>query len=360
MLVGGLTQNRGGLETFTMGAFRALKHDFEFSFLGYQGVPMAFDSEILAEGGEIVRVTPRSVNPVRYLRDLQRLLKSRRYSVVWLNRLSLGSPELLMMARLNGVPVRIVHSHTAGNMGQARDAVLHQMVKPVVGTFANRKFACSDGAARWFYGECDYTFVPQTLDVERFTYSETVRDTVRRELGLDDDAVVLIHVARFGFVKNHPFTVDILTEMVEAGINIHIVYIGDGHAAPATEALVKERGLADRAHFLGYRADVERYLNAADVSILPSVFEGLPYSALEAQAAQLPTLMSSGTSREAAVTEFAQFIPVDQGPMPWASAISDSLGTLHRVEGANPLRGTMFDSRNARATLLDAIRLPPP
>lgn len=354
MLLVGMSHNPGGLELFVMSVFRALKSDFDISFLSF-GPEIAFEQEIRTEGGRIVNVTPRERNPVRYLADLERVFTDTRFDVVWLNQCSLSSIGPLAVARRRGVPVRVLHSHQSRNIGSPLTAILHQSKRLMANHMATRALACSDEAARWFYGKAEYTFVPNAFPVERFTFNPAVRQRVRQELGLEEDTIAVGHIANFLPYKNHDFTLEILKELREMGQDVRFIYCGDGLGRREFEQRVSREGLETSAIFLGIRTDIDRVLQGLDVSVLPSISEGLPYTALEAQAAQLPVLLSSKVSPQTAVTEFASFAALDEGAQKWARRIVALGAETQRRAGRNPLQGGPFDVTTFRETLLRSL-----
>lgn len=353
MLLVGMSHNPGGTELFIMSVLRSLKNDFEIWVLATED-QIAFEEEIVNEGATIARVTSREKNPVRYLSELRELFREQDFHVVWLNQSSLSTIGPLLVGWQQRVPLRLVHSHQSQNIGSAVTAVLHNSKKPLVNRIGTHRLACSDKAATWFFSDREYTFVPNAFPVERFTFSSDVRTQMREELGLGENTLAVVHVASFLPYKNHVFTLEILQELVDQNGDVRLLYCGDGPGRVEMETLAHERGLTGHTQFLGVRSDVDRILQAADVSILPSISEGLPYTALEAQAAQLPTLLSDAVSEQTAVTEFAEFIPLSAGAGHWAGEIRSAMGGA-RLDGENPLRGGPFDITTFRTTLLQVI-----
>lgn len=349
VLLGGMTANAGGKESFILSVFEALRHDYECWFLTDREIYR--EEEIVSAGGIIARVTPRGSSPLAYLRDLKTLFEQTRFDVVWMNQTVVNSLEPLWFARRRGVPVRALHSHSSRNMGGRLTGVLHHLQRPFVGQVANRSYACSEPAAKWFFRRRPYVFVPNFFDVAKFSYQSRVRSQVRTQLQLSPDAVVLTQVAHFGAVKNHGFTLKVLEHLVEMGVKAQLLFVGEGPQRSQIEQEVRNRGLAGRVMFLGMRDDVDRLLQASDALLLPSFFEGLPYVALEAQASGLPTVLSTSVTREVALTPLAQFVSLEAGATAWAARVMAVVHAVDRERAGDPLSGSPFDIRQARATL---------
>ncbi len=352
LLMGGMTANRGGKEAFMMNVFTALSDDFSFHFLADQDV--AIGAEILSSGGTIHHITPRGRHPLAYLRDINAVIATGGFEAIWLNQTVVNSIEPLLVASSHKVPIRILHSHSSQNMGSPLTGLLHAAQRHVAPYVANRLFACSEPAAQWFYGKRQYTFIPNAIDADHFQFNPPQRLGVRRNLAIPASALVLSHVARMGPEKNHSFSLEVLSALRNRNIDAHLVLVGDGAGRKQLEELASREGIARFVHFVGMQPDVAPYLDASDVSVLPSTFEGLPFTVIEAQAAGLPVLVSDVVTREAAASSTVEFLPLSSGPDHWADRAVKA-ARKGRNPNPHPLRSTAFDLKNSRHFLLDAI-----
>lgn len=355
LLFTGMTANPGGKESFIMSAFAALRDDFDCWFLSDRP-RLAYQEKIEAMGGRITHVRPRSRSPFGHLRDLRRLFDEVSFEVVWSHQTVLNTIAPLGFARWAKVPVRVVHSHSTQNMGTWVAAALHPVNKHLLRFVANRRFACSEGAARWFYDDAPYQLIPNVFDVDAFTFDPDVRATTRNALGLGSDTAVLIHVARFGVEKNHELDMAILAELVARGRDVVLLLVGDGERRALIEGLIRQHGVGQRARVLGIRSDLPQLLQAADLMLLPSRFEGLPYTVLEAQAAGLACLVSDRVSPDCQAGGQVRFLTLESSAVAWADVVDDMLASRDRLAGANPLRGTQYDAKSSRGQLIAAIR----
>lgn len=132
------------------------------------------------------------------------------------------------------------------------------------------------------------TAVPNGIEVERFSPAGAVeRGAARYDLGLAPDARVLLQSGRFGARKGQEVLLKAAARLAGQGMDWEILFLGDGDDLERCRRLAAEMGLAGRAHFLGFRADVSPCLRAADVLMMPSYSEGLPRALLEGMAAGL-------------------------------------------------------------------------
>ena len=158
------------------------------------------------------------------------------------------------------------------------------------------------------------------IQTKDYTFSEEKRDAVRKELGIQDDEVLLGHVGNFIEQKNHSFLIDIFSEIHSANPKYKLLLISDGMLMPIIKDKVYSLGLDDAVIFLGKTLKVSDYLQAMDLFLLPSLHEGLPVVLVEAQAAGLICVVSSTVAKEADLTESCFFLPIDS-TAPWAEAV---------------------------------------
>ena len=332
---------RGGLETMLMNYYRAIdRTKVQFDFLTHRDFRADYDDEIEALGGKIYRLP--NLNPFSrsYLGALDRFFREHpEYRIVH-SHLDCMSAIPLKEAKKHGVPVRIGHAH---NSNQPRDAkyLLKLFYKRMIAGQATQLFACSDEAGRWMFGNADFRVLNNAIDAGKYAFDADIRSTVRRELGLPADALVVGHVGRFDPQKNHRFLVEIFEKMPE---DARLLLVGDGVLRPDVEQQAEALGIRDRVLFTGVRTDVDRLLQAMDVFLMPSLFEGLPVSIVEAQAAALPCLISDKVPIECKKTELVTQIPLDASPAEWAEAVL-SAAEAPRGDTLAQIREAGFDIR---------------
>ena len=187
VLVFGMTENPGGVESFIMNYYRRIdRKKIRFDFLCNSYEPVAFEDEILAMGGRTFHFTARRQNPVRFKRELERFFSrhGRKYQAIWVNVNSLANIDYLKIARKYGIPKRIIHSHNAQNMDSRLRGVLHELNRSEVGKYATDFWACSEYAAKWFYAgrggkgalRHPAVIIRNAIDVEKIQEGITRRD----------------------------------------------------------------------------------------------------------------------------------------------------------------------------------------
>ncbi len=318
------TMDAGGVETLLMNLYRTLdRSQVQFDFLKHRDSHDFYDDEILALGGRIYPGIP--FHPLRlgqyrqFYRDF--FTAHPEYRIVHAH--THYNMFALREARGCGVPVRIAHAHIAyPTMDRKYPFKLYNKLR--VGSFATGMLACSRPAASWFFGSRAakagrVTVLNNGIDAEKFSYSPALRQQVRQELALGD-AFTLIHVGRFEAQKNHAYLLEIFARVLEKEPEAVLLLVGDGTLREKTQQQAVRMGIAEHIRFLGIRGDVHGLLQAGDVFVFPSLYEGLGIVAVEAQAAGLPCVISDTIPQDVAVLDSLQTLPLD-APEAWADAI---------------------------------------
>ncbi|OUN79917.1 glycosyltransferase [Flavonifractor sp. An52] len=312
--------NRGGLETMLMNYYRNIdRTQVQFDFLVHRQERAAYDDEIESLGGKIYRL-PR-LNPWSrsYLNALNRFfVEHPEYKIVH-SHLDCMSAIPLAAAKRAGVPVRIAHSHSSS---QDRDLKypIKLYYKRKIPAIATDLFACGDSAGRWMFGQNTFSIINNAIDAKRYIYNPMTREKERKKLGIRDNTLVIGNVGRFSYPKNHDFLVEVFYKIIGC-CDAVLLLVGDGELRPAIEKKVQELGIEEHVIFTGVRDDVPNLMQAMDVFVFPSHYEGVPVTLIEAQASGLPCMISDGVPLECKKTDLVQQISLSEGPKAWAIAV---------------------------------------
>ena len=273
--------------------------------------------------------------PWRYARNLRHLLRSQGPFDIVHSHVLYFSGLVLRVAQQQGVPVRIAHSHTVDAAARQRQRLdrrwYAETMKRWIARYATHQLAASRTAAETLRGPSSADTPCQVLhcgiDLNPFR-ADPPRAVVRRQLQIDDSAFVLGHVGRFVESKNHRHLLATLSILLHEDPSYQLLLVGDGPLRGSIEQEAHERGLLDHVRFLGSRSDVPRLMLAAmDLFLLPSRYEGLGLSLVEAQAAALPCLTADSVPPEATVIgELVHHLSLADGPALWA----ETIGRLRR------------------------------
>lgn len=247
-------------------------------------------------------------------------------------------------AKLAGVPNIIAHSHCSGMNGDYRiiKKMVHVILRPFVGFSANVFLSCSDLATKWLYKnelQSKTIFLKNGVDIEKFKFSQVKRIAYRNELGLKSETIALGVVGDMGFQKNPLFICDVMKILEN---KYKLFFVGDGPCKKDVEEYVKNNKLEDKIVFLG-RRNVSDILNALDVFVMPSKFEGLPVSGVEAQTNGLPCVFSTKITKQVGILNSSVFESIDSVE-DWSKAIKSlKINTNERCYASEIVAKAGFD-----------------
>lgn len=258
----------------------------------------------------------------------------------------------LPIAKKHGVKT-IIHSHSTSNGSGIKSAVKRVMQYPLRYQ-ADYLMACSSEAGRWLYGAkaCkkeNYIFLPNAIDTEKYRYSAKTAGACREELGLNGKFVVG-HVGRFHEAKNHGFLLDVFAKIAAARPDAMLLLVGDGELRGEIERKIATLGLKDRVVLTGNRSDVFRLLQAMDLFLFPSLWEGLPVTVVEAQAAGLPCLISDRITTDVDLSALVHRLPPDR-PDRWADAVLHA--DCRRGDAMDEIKRAGFDVKDTAKRLTE-------
>lgn len=311
-----------GMESYIMNMYRQIDRSrFQFDFLVHHKRRGAFEDEIEALGGRVHHMTVLDdFNLIKYIRDLRALYKAHpEYRIVH-GHLGSMAYWYLGEAKRCGVPWRILHSHVPGHMNTLKGYVKHMLfyLSPL---YANIRYACSKEAGEYQFKNSAFTVIPNGVDTARFRYSAARREAAREAMNLQGRFVVG-HVGRFTGEKNHPYMLSILAELRKTVPNAVLMLVGQGPRMQEIRELTKTMGLEDAVMFMGLQKDTPPFYQAMDAFFMPSLYEGLPLAAIEAQCAGLPCLLTETASPETAISPLTAYLPIgEENVRRWAQTL---------------------------------------
>lgn len=325
ILIFGMTANPGGVESVIMNYYRKLNKDkFLIDFLCISDT-IAYEEEIINSGATIIKITPRRKNPIRFYRELRKIFKENNYDAVWVNTCDLSNVTYLRFAKKFKVKTRIIHSHNSANMSTFIRLMMHKFNRFLIGRLATHHWSCGKLASEWFYRKKiiespSHKIIKNAIDIEKFAYNQEIRDRVRHEMGLTDK-IVIGHVGRFHFQKNHEFLIKVFKECHNKNPDTILLLIGQGEEEIKIKQLVLDYNLESSVIFLGARGDVNNIFQAMDIFLFPSLFEGLPVVMVEAQVSGLPIIAADTISQEARLTDKVKFLSLKNTEQNWAEFV---------------------------------------
>jgi glycosyltransferase involved in cell wall biosynthesis len=353
--------DRGGVENWLMNVLRCVdRRRVQMDFLVHTAAAGAHDPEIAGLGAGLFRCTSPLWSPAYALEVARVLSRSGTYDVVH-SHVHHFSGYVQALARRCGVRFRIAHSHsdTAAldrNCNAARGGYL-RLMHNLVRRHATRLVAVSARAANALFGP-GWASDPRSLvlpcGIDLAPFRQVPANPIRRDWRIGEDDLVVGHVGRFDTPKNHAFLVEIFREILHLQPQARLLLVGDGPLLPAIQDRVRELGISERTIFAGSCDRVAALLAAIDVFVFPSLYEGLPLSIVEAQAAGVPCVLSDGIAAESdVVPPLVHRISLSEPPARWASAaLAASWGAApSRVEALSLVEKSSFNVKNSMEQL---------
>ena len=341
-----------GIESFIMNMYRNIdRHKVQFDFLVLRNEKEFYDDEIKNLGGKKYFVHSNFKNTwLRILdesRQIESFLKKHPYEIVHIHYTTPLRAPYLLAAKKADVPTRIYHAHSATVSGKSKLKLLvYEYYRKRIMEWGTTWFACSKAAAKWIFPKDlieskKVKVVYNGIDINRFKYDEKKRVAMRHELGLKNE-FVLIHTGRFIEQKNQEFVLDIFKEIKKQYSHAKMIFLGTGDLLKKTEDKAQKLGLQKDVLFLGVKTNVEDYLCAADCYVMPSLYEGLPVAAIEAQCSGLPSIVSTNITREVVLTDNTELISLDVPVSEWSEKIL-KYKDLTRIDGSQIVAKKGYD-----------------
>lgn len=362
IVTGGNMVNRG-VESFLIKWIRCAPKD-AYQFDMY--IPGQIKSRDTADKltAEDVRLIPEGdINSVgkiakyrRIAKHLSDLLQSEHYDFVHINT---GNIDIIALAvdvtKCLGYADRcIVHSHNAIVEKNRLKKAIYDLLQKYIVRNVNMYAACSKKAAEYLFGKKSSSkaiIVNNCIDTGVFRFSQQDREDYRKKLGIEND-VLIGHVGAFNAQKNHSFLLEAFSIANKSDQNVRLLLIGNGDLENAVQNKIKEYHLIDYVIRVKSTDEVQKYMCAMDVFVLPSLFEGLPIVGIEAQACGLPCIFSDTITREVALCDNVEFLPITD-PALWGEImIERGLEKQNRENAWRIVKDNGYDISSMRDQLI--------
>lgn len=339
--------NRGGAESMIMNLYRAIdSKQVQFDFITHGSIGEAFTDEIQRRGG-IIYCCPRytGINHIAYCKWWKDFFENHKdYKILHSHVRSTASIYFFIAKRYD--ITTIIHSHSTTN-GSGVKSVLKRLLQYPLKYEADYFFGCSKEASTWLYGKkiiesTKYFMIKNAIDVSLYKQDQNVRKVYRDQFGIKSDEKLIIHVGRFHESKNHSFLIKVFSALLKKDKKNKLLLVGDGKLRKSIEDMVRNKGIEENVIFSGVRDDVPSLLKSANVFIFPSLWEGLPVSVVEAQAAGLPCLLSDQITRDVNITDLCCYLPIDKGIDIWVDALERAFN-MQRKNVSQEIINTGFD-----------------
>lgn len=254
----------------------------------------------------------------QYCYNLYKLIKKEKYDIVHIHGNSHTLAFELLIAKLAGCKKRIVHSHNTTCVYK----LMNYMLTPLFNHLYTGALACGKDAGIWMFGKKNFTIINNGIDTERFAFNLAARKELRRKLCIQENEILICHVGCFNKQKNQNFLIEIFELLCKKDPDKYkLLLIGTGDLIDEIKKKVNSSEIYSKVAFLGGINNVNLYLSASDLIVMPSLYEGFPVTLVEEQANGLPCVVSDNISEDVNITGEVTFIPLNNNPKQWVEAI---------------------------------------
>lgn len=333
-----------GISSVIMTYVKYLNLDkYKLTLIVGAGVNAEYRAICQDRGVEIIELAPRKESPIGFYKGLFKILILHHFDAVHVHGSNASIGLELLIARLVGIKIRIAHSHNTTSTSMR----LHNLMKPIFNWAYTDAFACGDLAGKWLFGSKNFTFIPNGIKLENFRFNKSIRNNKRKELGVQSNLLVG-HVGRFNFQKNHLFILRVFKEILKLRPDARLLLVGKGPDFQIIKKEILKLKLSDNIIIYGVANEMGALYMAMDTFLFPSRFEGFPVTLIEAQVAGLPCIVSNVISREVKISSSLVFHSLSESPKLWAQAVVNNVTEIPRdvFYEKNILKLNEFDEKN--------------
>lgn len=317
--------NRGGAEAMIMNLYRKVDRSrVQFDFLVHDPNKGFFEDEITQMGGRIFRVQAfKGYNALFYYKECKRLFRQHPEIKVVHGHLGSCASLYLKAAKECGM-FTIAHSHSAGTGSTIIWSLAYNFFSYPTRFVAQQMFGCSTEAGISRYGKSvvessKYMNFNNAVDASAYVFNADNRAALRSELNISDDTLLIGTVGRVTPPKNPYRILRIFKQIVKANDYVKCLWVGTGEMESEIRSCIATEGLQERIIMTGVRSDIPKVMSALDGMLFPSLYEGLPVSVIEAQAANLPVVLADTISKETQISDLLCWHSLDEDDSVWAA-----------------------------------------
>lgn len=342
------TSSKGGIETFILNTCKYLdRNAYKVTVLA-NCRECSIERELKEAGVKIRHIRPAEKGIFAYYKDLNRIIRPENFDIVHINKNSLAEPLALLISKKNKIRKIILHSHNTHPTSGKISSVLHKIFRNLLISPKIWQVACSEQAAEWMFPKRKSCLLLKNgIETEKYAFCPEIREKVRDMLGLSPNQSAICNVGRLCPQKNTLFLLEIMHRIVRKQPNAKLFLIGTGELETSAKEKTKALKLEKNVVFMGKRTDVNELLQGMDLFLMPSLHEGLPIAAVEAQAASLPLLISDTVDKDVKILDSTEFQELNSSPEIWAEHCLKLIEKSQRSDTGTILKKAGYDIRES-------------
>lgn len=296
----------------------------------------------------IIEIPNRKNNPIKYGKNLYKLIKKNKYDLVHIHGNSTLMTVELFITLCAGIRIRIVHAHSTATS----HPFLHDFLFPLFSRLYTCAFACNEAAGKWLFKNDKFYVIKNGIDFDLFKKNDETVIKMKNRYECED-SIVLGHIGQFDTNKNQSFLVNLIKELLNYN-NFKLLLIGEGDNKLNIEKQVENHNLSDNVIFTGLVNNIYEVLQAVDIFVMPSHFEGLPFALIEAQALNIPCIVSNNISNEAKLSNLYFSLSLDN-VQDWVNTVLSLIDNKNKVKHNESL--SILDGFNLNQNLEKIVQI---
>lgn len=346
----------GGIESFCKNVVPLIDMDkYHIDFLITQNEPIGEMDRIYSDLGCKIYRLDSSGGVFKRVKKKKQLFKSLtdKYDIVHIHTVFTTAYYFAKLAHKYAKAKVIVHSHIASDYS-FKSKIINNLARRNLCKFADLAMGCSANSAVFLFGRKvggQATIINNGINLREFEFNQSVREKMRREMHISEDCFIMGTIGRMSPQKNLLYLIDIFYAFRTLNTNVKLLLVGDGACRESLENRVNELKISDDVIFTGARKDVVNMLNLMDCFVLPSFFEGLAISAVEAQANGLVCFISDTVTKDIDISKRNVFLNINRDAAEWACAIQNT--DCERVNNTELLSASGFSANQSVKRLLE-------
>lgn len=330
LIVNGGMLDYGGISAYIMNYYRKMdKKNITIDFIVQGNGKCMFVDEINTNGGKVFIIPNKSKKLISHIKKLNHIMKIGNYDIIH-SHADAANGFILKIAKMNNIKVRISHCHSTNFFTKSKIKIfLNDIQRKMIINNANYLWGCSDASCRWLYGDNNYDVINNAIDMEQFRFNSEKRREYRELLNVNN-SFCICQIGHFNYIKNQIYSIKIINELKKKcpNFDFKFYFIGSGSDEEINKIYESvSPNCKDNVLFLGKRDDVSSILQAMDLVLMPSIFEGFPVSLVESQATGIKAIVSRNITKSVNIISGAiKFINIDDSSVDdWVSNILESL-----------------------------------
>ena len=350
-----LQKSIGGIETFLINLYQNLdKKRFQLDFVTDVKNINELPYVQKLKGANIYTI-PGAKNPVKYIKKINSIF-DRGYDIAYFNKNSAANVLPIYLAKKNkNISKLIIHSHNTNPSRRNLFLVLlHYFNKRYLNNAGDAYIACSNNAGKWLFSDnTKFLVVKDGINVKKFIFSECNRVKIRDKYNISISAMVIGFIGRFTQQKNLTRLVDIFYQILKKKPETYLLLVGDGPEKQKLQNYVNHLKIQKHVFFVGEQLNTSDYLSAMDVFVMPSIYEGLAISAIEAQASGSKVFISDKIPDEARIVPDVKVFNLSKSTESIANLIINNSSKYESKIDRMKKNKIVFDNYDIQQTVKD-------